>query len=1406
MTIEDRIFNSHYNYYKNLGIETIKQQAGEAEQVSKDYEGRVIFELLQNAFDKAERNIKVEVQGDCLYIANDGKKFTYNASHDYQRGSSAKDKFNRYDFQSLCSISTSSKITSESIGNKGVGFKSVFSIARQGYVNVYTKGLMIDNDEVVPETISFGIFDSIKNAQSIPSQFPDELTNEIKSQIKQVQLERSERGVPGYYYPFHITEEPDLILDYFDKGYVTVIEIQFQSFDIIKKLFDDIRKIHFNFVSLKYGSDFNIEFKLNEDSFVKTLKPRSGSFFYTSIKDEVIGPIAKEANVQIGSDNKVAIYFKTEEEVKQGKTGLLYNYLPTTQASPFLYADFHADFHTSINRKIVEFDTSSNIGKYNSTLLNACLELYFSVISTYNTISGREELNIRSIDTQRTVLHNFHWGYLKPSHTEGSYTSVRQILKFADESIHQGNAEDNKRYSCATDFFLSLASKFFQKNVSEYERIGFFENMDYFIKAYTYSYGLKYNRSQVFKRELSLKLLEENIQLLPNIVLTKEREILYKEKDKEDIFLPEFMGINVTTFKIPDEYFSNCLGIKKYADINVLFKYFRQVSIKGEASESLIAEADQIKLLVSLFRLYKTKTDKPDSFVHRYSRFLSDSDRKYNSAQNITAFSVSTVFLKTTAGLYKPAQCCEINELDKSFLQKFIDNDELQKPFLTFLGVSPEQGYLVVDKKIHSAFSNGVDYIPATYSRDETENLTAKEIIPGITIINGNNEVHPALINYNRYPFLQDISNKKIQKELYPLKIGDYDSFPPEYSEILVNKMKDSLTRYPQDVFRLYSANTFRLLAESHNYLIVHKGKLQWRNDKNFSVAQNRNDFDLLKDQDINLLCFFNGNLVPENLRQNMITFNITEVEINNQTDITDKFKQAYEPLVPYILAEISYLNSSISEKNYIKNLSEVKDFQKFWNNMSVKTGDRLKIVVEYQKDAEPLKLPQVSCWYNRTLYLDNSVSTSQKSYAIARSIFNIGSLSAKIELIFFHKKPEELRKEYNREDIDEIVKMWLPEYDTKFKDFQKEILQHFNIDYSDSLWYLYNESNKSKIIADLEAENRLNELIQVVNNTKEKEEYKDYFENFCIEIDRSHIESRAADILSLLEETEGNGELEVIVKTLSGKLGSEMELDDLYRSLVPVNTQAGSENKILQKSEKQKEIEINNRIDEIISKFQNPKAKDVESRNLTGNYTNEPISVKSKKIIFQGNSSPDPKRLESIGATGEEEVLLYFINEFICLDINNRKKAINLVYELLQKKIGDDSLLKYKEACLNVVHDDENLRRALIPFFYVTMHHKFSFFDLIVFYEDKPTLVEVKTTSNNRTFYLSSSEVEAARGEDNYIIVRNTSDCIYLLGNPIKSIERGFTFIQGDNFSLRAKNYELTLNQNILKADVVPA
>lgn len=93
---------------------------GMCERVSDSYRDRVIIELLQNAHDahpsaSSDGRIKFildmsEEPHGTLYVANDGTGFT------------------RDNFDALCSPTRTTKDVNEAIGNKGVGFLSVFQV------------------------------------------------------------------------------------------------------------------------------------------------------------------------------------------------------------------------------------------------------------------------------------------------------------------------------------------------------------------------------------------------------------------------------------------------------------------------------------------------------------------------------------------------------------------------------------------------------------------------------------------------------------------------------------------------------------------------------------------------------------------------------------------------------------------------------------------------------------------------------------------------------------------------------------------------------------------------------------------------------------------------------------------------------------------------------------------------------------------------------------------------------------------------------------------------------------------------------------------------------------------------------------------------------------------------------
>lgn len=87
--------------------------AGLEQYVSESYNARSFIELLQNADDAAAKRFHIESVDGFLVIANDGVEFKPT------------------DFESLCRSSASSKSRGETIGYRGIGFKSVVGFAER---------------------------------------------------------------------------------------------------------------------------------------------------------------------------------------------------------------------------------------------------------------------------------------------------------------------------------------------------------------------------------------------------------------------------------------------------------------------------------------------------------------------------------------------------------------------------------------------------------------------------------------------------------------------------------------------------------------------------------------------------------------------------------------------------------------------------------------------------------------------------------------------------------------------------------------------------------------------------------------------------------------------------------------------------------------------------------------------------------------------------------------------------------------------------------------------------------------------------------------------------------------------------------------------------------------------------
>ena len=90
--------------------------AGLENYISESYYNRSFIELLQNADDANASRFKIIKNNDLLFVANNGRDF------------------NQKDLESICRSASSNKVRGETIGYRGIGFKSVVGFSKEIHV------------------------------------------------------------------------------------------------------------------------------------------------------------------------------------------------------------------------------------------------------------------------------------------------------------------------------------------------------------------------------------------------------------------------------------------------------------------------------------------------------------------------------------------------------------------------------------------------------------------------------------------------------------------------------------------------------------------------------------------------------------------------------------------------------------------------------------------------------------------------------------------------------------------------------------------------------------------------------------------------------------------------------------------------------------------------------------------------------------------------------------------------------------------------------------------------------------------------------------------------------------------------------------------------------------------------
>lgn len=1325
----DQIVAKHYTNYENQSVENIKQDAKGLLHIISDYEGRVVFELLQNAFDRAEDKITIIIKNDFLYVANDGKKFTYIKDYDYEKGQNE----HRGDFQSICSVYTSTKTVSNAIGNKGIGFKSVFSIAKNQeqninkfptrYVEIFTKGLFIEKKTQSQEAeCGFRLFEMIRSGDwLIPVAHKVDIA-EISEKIKNAQQEYADTGLPGYYFPMEVSTRQDTIQQLFAENYVTIISIPLQDKENTKKqILQNLinNGIHFQFVQLKYPKSFNIDISLDEeDSISKVVHQKNSNLIYQKVDNQELKDLALKAGIEIETVS-IGVYLRNDNK------GKLYNYLPTDVKSPFPFVDFHADFRTTLNREHINWQEA--VGDYNKALLRACIELLFSIWKPNAII-----LNLKYIiGFQKFEVPKWDIKYFEPAFdVESIETKIVISLFFIKDG----------RWDLDFKNFTNYLAYNIKRSAQNYKNKDYQKLYDVIVKfcfAITSDYKLSaWSRIDGFMENLKSSFEEIKVNILPKLKLENKREIFY---NKEETVASSILPVYFTTINFENEKLRKILNVKNYSEINEVFKHFKQCNYSENVlDEKLsITEEYQIEILKFVYDLFLRKNDQEIQFSDRYTTVLTGLLREKNPTKNQAKFNLATLFLKTKNGKYKPAQLCTLHEIDDDFRKKL----DFSNNFYYYLGVSPDTHVKVFDIRIFNKFKDGLSFIPKHVNFDGIKDPINKDIVLNCRISHDQTNIHPALINDNYsklFPDFKKAHYKSIKSVAQILKVKKYDEFPVEY----FSKLLDHITQYfNSDLLFPYIQNFYAYsfhLFHSNNIWLVYNGKrIEVTTQKSFTILKTKVDLDTAYQQQLKNFLIYEADrgLNEDKELENRILKIKETVSFDKATklDITGKVNEILSGKLVYILYDIS--KDKHSDRDYLENDYSILDIvknTKFYVVTNFKIHRTSEFLSYDYSDKFKIEL-------NDIYMADESDKTV--SLIISTWLFGTDRYAEKIEIILYHRNSIELMIEYDSNEI----KLFKQKYDVSYliKDglFLKEINKNFpEIMLHDPKW---NYEGSSSLL-EIDKKGRREELIAFIDDLK----FSDDFKEFDFDYNLVSLNNTIVNFEDATEKKEfvKDSEVDYLIRKLSN------HLSDKYFN----------------------------------SNIENDYSTVIPSKNI----------LKKKKIVNNQDEKIANNNLEVIGSNGEHEVLQYYVYNFLGLSPEEKKDIVIKVYNLIKNIVQDVyyyETLKEK-ILLNVNADD--VIESLIPLFYITSKYKYSYFDMIGFNDGKVFPVEVKTTSSTSSldFFISRAEVDCALQFNDYQIVRVTPDEIRFLGNPIRSFRDQLQGFQNNSYKLISTKYKIQL------------
>ena len=379
-----------------------------SQQIASDYGSRFLVELIQNAYDAHQPDredgkikallVKEEDKHGALYVANRGHVFSWK------------------DVESLCSIGTSNKPVGQSIGNKGLGFRSVRYVTDDPHI--YSKP-----DNRFSESYNGYCFRFARGNDF------DELLEERSHR------ELAKKDMPSFHIPIPLSDQDPIVRSFAHEGYSTVIRLPLRSessYQSVIKLFEEIQSQNvplllflrrIDTLEMVVDRDPEKSFSLSRETKPLILDPLShGDDKYSCVnlgsgekyfvawhmipETEVKNAISK--SVELGQlhpswedwegNGELAVAVKLNGDVISPR---LYTYLPMgDQAESPFYGYLHGSFYPKADRTSLDASIPVN-ALYIDEAARLCASTILTLRKTSGTVSGilsQEEREIAIVD------------------------------------------------------------------------------------------------------------------------------------------------------------------------------------------------------------------------------------------------------------------------------------------------------------------------------------------------------------------------------------------------------------------------------------------------------------------------------------------------------------------------------------------------------------------------------------------------------------------------------------------------------------------------------------------------------------------------------------------------------------------------------------------------------------------------------------------------------------------------------------------------------------------------------------------------------------------------------------------------------------------------------------------------